>query len=383
MSNTEINKNNKRTARNLTITCGLLFFAFSFVYLYVLQQDVLEALHFFLSDGKTHYSSFWTALILSAVCLLLRWVVNALLGLKGPVRALSYFPSFLLLGVLTDVDYSVYQNGISSQWVWLLPVLLLVYVLVSFTLRHLLRGWFEVKMEVGVSAISNLTIFLLLCFMTISIGNTNIHFHHVLGVESAMRKNNYEDARKIGYKVTDPNRSLTALRAYVMSKEGTLGEYLFEYPQLYKAEGLLLDAADEGNLRMTIDSLYTYWGDTPRKGERALPFFQRLCNEETGNHTTLEYYLSALLLDKQLGRFNEEFKKLYLVADSIPRYYKEALFLYGKLHSSTSDIIEDNILEQRWQVYEEFKKGFPQDRFLGNRLRKQFGNTYWWYYQYQ
>ena len=381
MGNTDISTN-KRTARILTVACGLLFFAFSFVYLYILQRDVVEALHFYLSEGKTQFAPFWTAFVLSVVLLLLRWGVNVLLGLKGPVRALSYFPSFLLLGVLTDVDYSVYQEGIAVKWLWLLPLLLLVYVLFAFGLRRIFRVWLDIKLDDAIIASSNFGILLLLCLMTQGIGNTNIHFHHELAMETALRKHDYQEAYMIGAKAMDPSRSLTALRAYAMSKDGTLGEYLFQYPQLYMAEGLLLDVASKNTLRMTVDSLYTYLGEKPLQGERALPFFQRLCKDETGNHTTLEYYLSALLLDKQLGKFTQEFHDMYTVSDSIPRHYKEALFLYEKLHPSVEKTIQDEALEELWERYclsrEEYSKGVGE----ANLMRRLYGDVYWWYYQY-
>lgn len=91
----------KRAARILTVACGLLFSIFSIVYLFVLQKDVVGALHYSLSQGKTHYSPLVGAIIITVVLLVFRWGINGLMGLKGPVRTLSYFPSCLLLGVLT------------------------------------------------------------------------------------------------------------------------------------------------------------------------------------------------------------------------------------------------------------------------------------------
>lgn len=372
----------QRTARNLSIACGLLFFAFSFVYLYVFQKNVLEALHFSLSGGKTQFAPFWMSFVLTVLLLLLRWGTNFFLGLKGGIRELTYFPSFLMLGVLTDVDESVYMEGFSPVWNWLLPLVLFSFIGLALILRNLFRFWMDEKSSIDTLIISNLTLFLLLCFMTLGIGNTNIHFHHGLAIEKALRVEDYVEARKVGQKIVDPTRSLTALRAYAMSKEGTLGEYLFQYPQLYKAEGLLLDLSDKKNLRMTPDSLYTYLGASPNKNERALPFFQRLCTEEVGNYTTLDYYFSALLLEKQLGKFVKAFHELYTITDSIPRYYKEALFLYDKMHSSEEKYIQDEAMEQRWQAYDALKNESGEEYFRVNRLRRNFGDTYWWYYQH-
>ena len=53
----------KRAARILTVACGLLFSIFSIVYLFVLQKDVVGALHYSLSQGKTHYSPLVGAII--------------------------------------------------------------------------------------------------------------------------------------------------------------------------------------------------------------------------------------------------------------------------------------------------------------------------------
>ena len=110
----------KRAVRILTGACGLLFSAFSFIYLYLFQGDVLGALHYSLSQGKTHYSPLAGAIIITLVLLIFRWGINGLLGLKGSVRSLSYFPSCLLLGVLTDVNRSLYHGGnYADKWLWL------------------------------------------------------------------------------------------------------------------------------------------------------------------------------------------------------------------------------------------------------------------------
>ena len=78
----------KRAARILTVACGLLFSIFSIVYLFVLQKDVVGALHYSLSQGKTHYSPLAGAIIITVVLLVFRWGINGLMGLKGPVRTL-------------------------------------------------------------------------------------------------------------------------------------------------------------------------------------------------------------------------------------------------------------------------------------------------------
>lgn len=384
MSNESTKVYKRRTARILMVACGLLFSVFSIVYLSVFQKDVMEALHFSLAQGKTVYVPWMSAVLITIVLLILRWGINGLVGLKGLVKALSYFPSCLLLGVITDVGHGVYHGeGISAQWGWLLPLLLVIYAGVGWMIARAVRLWVNPDLEEGVITNSNLFILLMLCLMSVCIGNSDVHFHHELQVEEALRKQDYARARLIGEKSMDPSRNLTALRAYAMSREGTMGEYLFHYPQLYGAAGLLMGVSDDTALRLNADSLYVYLGASPTLGEPALRFFQRICQEESGNYTTLDYYLSALLLERKLEEFVKAFHELYTVKETVPKYYQQALFLYGKMHSSSVTEEQNEALEEQWKAYETLKSELVGSVGEGNRMRRQFGDTYWWYYQYR
>ena len=384
MNNEKTNIHKRRTARIIAVASGLLFSVFSVVYLSVFQKEVMEALHYSLAQGKTVYAPWTSGIIGTIVLLVLRWGINALVGLKGPLKALSYFPPCLLLGVLTDVGHGVYHGeGISAQWAWLLPLLLVLHVVIGKLLARVCKLWVNPDLEEGVMVNSNLFILLFLCVMTACIGNSNIHFHHELKVEEALRKQDYEMAREVGVKSMDPSRNLTALRAYAMSREGTMGEYLFQYPQLYGAAGLLMGISDDKALRLNADSLYVYLGARPALGEPAMNFFSRICEEESGNYTTMDYYLSALLLERKLEKFVQSFDELYTVRDSVPHFYQQALFLYDKIHPSNKPKVADEAMEEQWKTYEEEKNSLAGTVGEGNRMRRKFGDTYWWYYQYR
>lgn len=378
------NMHYRRTARILTVACGLLFSTFSFLYLYVFQKDLLEAFHYSLSEGKTQFSPLGTALSVTIVLLILRWGVNAMLHLKGAVRELAYFPSCLLLGILTSVRYSVYQGeALADYWIWLLPLSLLIFMGVAYVVGRFWDAYFGRSVNMGWIINGNLFILLMLCLMTVVISNTQIHFHQELAIEAALKENNYKEAREVGKKMTDPSQAMTALRSYALSKEGTMGEYLFDYPQLYGSEGLLLNKEDADCFRLTADSLYTYLGSKPMDGERAIDFLGRICREDVGSHVALDYYLSALLLDRRLDQFVSEWETLYLATDSIlPRYYEEALFLYDKMHPTLSPKVNHATLEEKWKAYEEMQQELHGKVGESNWMRREYGNTYWCYYQY-
>lgn len=374
----------KKAARILTVACGLLFSIFSFVYLFVFQKDVLGALHYSLSQGKTHYSPLIGAIIITVVLLIFRWGINGLLGLKGPVRALSYFPSCLLMGVLTDVNCSIFHGGsIGDKWLWLLPLLLLIYVGVTYTLRRVFRFWLNQEGSILGVINSNLTILILLCLMTVSIGNSNVNFHHELAVERAIRNRNYATARMVGGKSLETTRTLTVLRAYTMSREGTMGEHLFEYPQYYGAEGLLFEPHSQETLRLNADSLYAYLGAKPHTAEKPLDYLTRICHDEVGKHTALDYYLSALLLEKKLDKFASAVDTYCFEQDTLPRYYREAVTLYKQAHPQYSREIKDTLMVQRLDDFFSRQKEFSSPVEEKNRMRREFGDTYWWYYHYQ
>lgn len=374
----------KRAVRILTGACGLLFSAFSFIYLYLFQGDVLGALHYSLSQGKTHYSPLAGAIIITLVLLIFRWGINGLLGLKGSVRSLSYFPSCLLLGVLTDVNRSLYHGGnFADKWLWLLPLLLIMYVGVVFVLRRIFRHWLDHESSVIGLINSNLAILLILCLMTACIGNSDINFHHELAIENAIREKDYKAARKVGYESLDPSRTLTVLRAYALSREGTMGEHLFEYPQYYGSDGLLFSSSSQGTLRLDADSLYNYLGAKPYTAESTTDFLARICRDEVGKHTALDYYLSALLLDKKLDKFASVVEDSFFEQDTLPRYYREAIMLYKQSPSAYPRVLNDTLMIQRLQEFDKLQKEYTSPVEQKNRMRREFGDTYWWYYRYQ
>ena len=387
MNNEKENINRRKTARILSVACGFLFSAFSIVYLAVFQKDVMEALHYSLAEGKTVYAPWASAIILTVALQVIRVSLNGLLRLRGPLKALSYFPCCLLLGVLTDVTHNVYHGGgIDAAWATLLPVMLVVYGIVGWLLARAARLWLNPEIPTGVVVNTNLITLLMLCFMTVGIGNTNIHFHHELQMEEALRKQDYDRALLVGEKSMDPSRNLTALRVYALSRQGMVGEKLFSYPQLYGAAGLLMGTDNGKALRLNADSLYVYLGDSLKLGEAALKFFERICEEETGNYTTLDYYLSALLLEKKLDKFMQAFVDWYRMEETpFPKYYKQAYYLHNHMHAGSEKylLIDDEEMDALWEKYQARKQELAGQPGEANFMRREFGDTYWWYYQYK
>lgn len=374
----DIRTSYKRAARIQTVVCGLLFSIFAFVYLYVFQQDVLEAFHYSLAHGKTHFAPFASAFIITLLLIALRWATNFVLGLKGDVRAWAYFPSCLVLGVLTDVGRGLYTEEYHTRWLWLFPLVLVLYFGFTIVLRQLVRmrpiSWSAPLQLFN----SNVLILFVLCMMSVWVGNTNRELHHELQAERFMRAHQYNKVLAVGAKSPHATRTLTALRTLAMAREGTMGEKLFQYPQYYHSDGLFFDTDSLKTLRYTNDSLYYLLGVRPAAGETHAQLLKNICYKGTGRHVALDYYMASLLLDKRLDDFRHAVTDFYEPEDTLPRYYQEAALLSGD-----TALCRDSSLFIRFKSYNERKKDRLTPAEERKNMRKEFGDTYWWYFHYQ
>ena len=366
------------------LMCGFLFAVFSFVYLYIFQRDVLEALHFSLARGKTVFSALGSAVVITFVLLLIRWGLNKFLKLGGVVYALSYFPLFLILGVLTDISYGIYTSAYHTIWGWLLPVILLVYVVIAIPVGKLFRSLRSISVARLTVVNSNIVIMLMSCVMTILIGNTGNTLHYELKMERLLREKSYSEALTVGVYAAETSQTLTALRAYALAHTGEMGEKLFNYPQNYGADGLFFPDDSLRTFRYTNDSVCNLLGVHRQNVKSVVELLGETCYQGTGSHVALDYYFSALLLDKRLDAFIKALSDFQITGDSLPLYYREAIVLWDKLHPDSDRFLNDSVMLQQYDAYLEKERLLSSETFAGkkNRMSRDYGNTYWWYYNY-
>ena len=116
--------------------CGSLFTLFSLLYLFVMQADLLATAQHLLSKGQTVYSPLWGTVIITFLLLLLQGVFRRIMVYPLRFHALYYFPSCVVLGLLTSI---VPQTGwnvqLSTNWIWL-TVCIFLYILVTWMALH-------------------------------------------------------------------------------------------------------------------------------------------------------------------------------------------------------------------------------------------------------
>lgn len=381
------NSGEKRLQRVVATVCATLFavFAFSFVALY--QAPLLEAFYNEVATGKLAYNQWLVGGVVSLLLTLLALWLNRFAKLRREWTALAFLPSALLLAFITDIDRGIYTGGaISTSWLFIFISGLIVYAFFAFVLRRILFEKIkDVTMVTNRVLWRNMILMVLMFCLVGFLSNSEENFKRETLLMSHVYKGDTVKALQVGKKSLAASRELTAMRAYVLASQGDLGEHFFEYQQYYASEGLLPPCNRTSTL--IPDSVYSLIGSSPDEGEPVAQFLSRIAHSDSATTVARDYYLTSLLLEKQLIEFKNEIMTICgaNAVDSLPKHYREALMLYADI-ADTAEVVpfEINDLSMRARL-----NGFRaleakhSDAFIrGNYLRRYYGYTYWWYFIY-
>lgn len=363
----------------IRIICAVLFAAFSFLYIYLFQGELLALLQDHLSKGVTSNNALGTALIVTLLLLFVQWGVNRLSKLHGSWEALSYVPSCVLLALFTAIDGDTVHYSL-SKWIWGVVLCLLFYVFIVWVERRVIALSRPSLMK---QLWPNMMTFALLFVVTAQIGNHATAQHMELAVWKHLHESDYEAMLKVGKQSDDYNVGLTTLRNLAMLKTGTLPERLFCYPQPYGVEGLIYHADDRCAENYSAMEFYTHLGTQPTEGETGRDFAQRLY-ATVDSVTYRDCYLAALLLDKDLDALAPELEAMLQKGAKLPTYYQEALLLYNTQHPEAPiAFVPDAQIVADYEAYCQLQQEHADNRVVArNKAMRQYGKTYWNYYDY-
>lgn len=405
----------------LRLLFGTLFFIFSFVFLYFVQGELLAEAQYVYSNGLTTYSIPLGALILTIVLLIICRVMNVLFYYPAYFYVFSYLPSFLLLAVITSVNTDALCNFTLGDWAWAIPLVLLMYLVVVLSIFPKIEQY-KRKPENNEPLKSiwvNCLFFLVFLLITGAISNANNVLHYELKVERLIQNEKYSEALEVGKKSLETSRKLTEMRMYALAKSGRLCDDMFDYPQNYGTWGLL-DVSDTAKLYYRFSSknicasMGAYCGKSVKSTREYLQLMKNKYSlvDETSLDTlnasvTLNgfckncfvrnkkmvdsYYVAYLLLDKKV---DDLFRYIDVDdnerCDSMPQAVKEALLIYkssSMTNSFPSDTtlylsLVDSITAKRFLDYNLISDTIRDSTERQNRLRRKFGDTFWWYYDY-
>lgn len=373
-----------RLFRMVRIVCAIVFVVFAYTFLSLYKAPLLELAYDLAATGKLQYDENITAAILTLVLLLLTLWLNKFAKFSREWEALAYLPACTLLAFTTDVDRTLYTGGeFTWSWVWIGGIVTVVYMLASWVLQRVL--FMRIK---DITRATNrimwrnlLLLSLLFCYTGLLSGGDE-NFKHEAMVYHYVKKGDFATAKKVAQRSLTASQQLTAARAYLLAHDGELGESLFTYPQYYGVDGLL--PTFEATSPINMDTVSNFLKVNPIKNEEAIAYLKRALDVDTAAAVVKDYYLSALLLDKRLDEFVDSLPGCYNVANvtSLPRYFKEALLLHGKINDRLDVQFTDAELEKRYAEFVALEREHKDLLVRSNYLRRSFGDTYWWYYLY-
>lgn len=367
------------SAVTVKVMCALVFVAFTFLWTYFFQADVLAVTQHVLSDGKTSYNRTVGASVITLVLMLLQLGVSNIVKLNSRVHSLTYFPSMLVLSMLT--------SGGETFWYWLVPVLLALWAMTVNVARKLRLN--KLKADFGLfSRVMWREIFIMALLMmgVAFFANTNAVYHYRAHMENCMKNKCFDEALATGARSYESDASLTMLRAYVLSRKSEMGERLFEYPIVGSGADLIpLSGSKSAFLFYPRDSLYRHLGAIPRPGMDTPAFLSAVQRSGQATEAVRDYVLCGLLIDRNLDGFAQAVERYYDISDSVmlPRHYREALTLYTHQRSNPVVVFHHPITDEDYDDLQELESQYadPQERKV--RVMEKYYGSYWYYYKYE
>lgn len=360
----------------------LFFFLFN-------QDDVLTYWQCVICGGYKHYVSWLIALLLTIVLTAIGGVGEHLLKKRTQHARLSYVFVGWLATSLTSIGFVSCTYQVVLAFVAIIVGVLFVIInklcqnssLVSE--RSFWQHFYPTSLQM-----------LLLCFY-VGAGNgvTDIA-HYELQTAQALQSDHPKRGYKVGENSYATSNRLFAMRCYLIAtthKKG-LGDKVFEQmlPEHANAETLLLPTDKKLQVLFPIENQTRLLGCARRQHEAALSYLKRcawLSAFKNGQKRTpaIDYYLTALLLNRDLKTFAREVVSYYpteVKRGTLPTYFAQALLLYQHTCLQPITTYNDNAIEANYQDYSEMGDSIANPTIRSNMLRNNYGETYWWWFTY-
>ncbi len=342
--------------------CAGLFCVFTFCYIFFYQADILALGQHVLSEGQTHFNRSVGAVLLTIALYLIHIPVRQLTQLKKRAYALNYFPSLLILAVITDVSPTIDEHFSFGAWIWVFPLLLVAFGLAARFL-YLLQPYEEDY--VGFPLVSkpawiNVATLLVMFILTGWVSNHNDVFHYRMRMETLLEQGRFDEALKVAAHVENTDANLDFLRAAALAKKKQLGERLFDYHLSGSSAAMTFDGKDVKTLQIPDSVVKKYI----TKGMRT------------------DMRLAAHLLNRRLDMFAKNVGALYNDS-TMPPYYREAMAIYRLENHITPVTSMDSVALERARIYKQYMDGATgSSAQIVNFARHSLPHTYFYYYNY-
>lgn len=373
----------KNSTAVIQAVCAIVFCAFSFAYLYFMQADIMAMAQHVLSKGATHYDRLIGAVLITLFLQIVQVGFFIFTRLYRYTHALTYFPSLLILAVISDVSPRIDFGLDWGAWVWIVPLLLVLWYILVFIFRGASpkakdpEGLFSRMMWV------NMLTMAVMFFLVGITGNTDSVFHYRMRAERCLLKKDNKGALDAGIKSLETDSCLTMIRVYALAREGKLGEELFSYPIKGTSSDIVPTKTGAHCMMYPNDSIYRFLGAIPRKDMRATDYLRALLRSGQASAAVKDYVLCGLLIDKKIDAFASALPRFYDINDSLPRNYREALTLYTHIRSNPQVVYHNNVMDTDFKDMQMLEKQYHTFAERKKAVYEQYKGTYWWYYEYE
>ena len=377
-------------------TCAIVFVTFSFLWLFRFQADVLAAVQHVMSGGRTHYHPLLGAVIITLLLQLLQLLVYTFFfRLTNRGHAFTYFPSMLVLALISAVNTDLAQSYAWGFW-WIMIILVLAgWVGVCLVVCYIqnvepdrnAQPFFSCPMWI------NMLVLFLMMVGVAAVGNTNAVFHYRMRAETCLLRDDYKGALDAGWESLESDVHLQMIRMYAMAKRGELGDRLFRYP-IVGNSSVMLPTNDEARfVRYPVDSLYRAFGAKPARPMLPTTYLRlissRTCQSDSDglSSSVRDYLLCGLLIDRRLDDFVALLQQSYSIGDSLdtnrlPKHYCEALTLYCHSRRHPKVLYRNAVMEEDYSNLQELEKKYLNATERKGKIEDWYGDTYWYYYKY-
>ncbi len=386
-------RSDKRNNSTILWTCAIVFVVFSFLWLYHFQADVLAAVQHVLSGGKTSYQPLLGAVLITVLLQCLQVLAYSVFHLTNRGHAFTYFPSMLVLALISAVNTDLAQSY-SWGFLWILIALILIgWIGICIVVKYIQNVEPDKDTSVFLSRpmwINMLVLFLMMMGVA-AVGNTNAVFHYRMRAETSLLQRDYEGALDAGWESLESDVHLQMIRMYAMAKRGELGERLFHYPIVGSSDVMLPTSDASHFVRYPIDSLYRAFGARPARPMLPTTYLKALASNSDSlrisDSMVMDYELCGLLIDRKLDDFVKRLHDSTAEGDSLdtsrlPLHYREALTLYNHLRRHPIIIYRNPVMEEDYRNLRELEQKYPDATERRGKVEDWYGLTYWYYYIY-
>ena len=297
----------------IRVVCAIVFILFTWCWVYYFQCDLLAMAQHVLSNGLTHYNRVVGAIVITVVLMFFQNLVHKYTRLNKSFYSLTFFPSMLLLGMLTNITPDP-EGGINHGFSgWLAILVLIAWGCVSYVSTKLQ----ELDDDANPNILSR-SMWVNLLLLVFQINRFNV-----------------DGALRTGKKSLECDEPLVMLRMHALARKDALGEQLFEYKVCGSSKSILPTNDSIPTLLLyLVDSIYKFIGAVPAYKMEPMHYLKLVQRKDSvPRKVVTDYLLSGYLIDKDIDNFVRELGKHYSINDSLPKHYREAMVLYTHLRS--------------------------------------------------